>query len=127
MIRWLVSYCFCLLLAPSVLAAQTNWDSSGFAEYLESKRDAWDVPGLAVAVVTSDRVLFNEGIGTLQVDLPERVDAETLFAIASNTKAYCAATLAILVERGLVRWDDRVQSILSMASQSACSLPRRQR
>ncbi len=112
MIRWLVSCCFCLFLAPSLFAQQAAWNPEGFAEYLESKRDAWDVPGLAVAIVTSDRILFNQGVGTLQVDRPELVDANTRFAIASNTKAFCAATLAILVERGLVRWDDRVQSIL---------------
>ncbi len=65
-----------------------------------------------MAVVSADQILFNQGFGTLHVDRSEVVNAETRFAIASNTKAFCAATLAILVERGLVSWDDRVQKFI---------------
>lgn len=110
--RWLVCCCLCLALVEHLPGQQPGWNPDGFAEYVEAKREEWDVPGLAVAVVSAERVLFNQGFGNLHVDRPTPVDPDTRFAIASNTKAFVAATLAILVERGQLAWDDRVQKYL---------------
>lgn len=110
--RWLLACGWCLLFVVPLGAQQHAWNPEGFAEYVEAKRETWDVPGLSVAVVSGDRILFNQGFGTLHVDRPQAVDSDTRFAIASNTKAFCAATLALLVERGQLAWDDRVQKYL---------------
>ncbi len=65
-------------------------------------------PRVAVAVVHGDEVLLSKGYGIRDVRSHEDVDADTLFAIASNSKAFTAAALAILVDEGKVQWDDLV-------------------
>ncbi len=75
---------------------------------IEAARIEWAVPGLAVAVVKDDQVLLSKGYGVKRSGSPETVDGDTLFAIASNSKAFTAAALAILVDEGKVGWDDPV-------------------
>lgn len=69
-------------------------------------------PGAAVAVVKDGKVVLAKGYGVRQAGAPAAVDAHTLFQIASNTKAFTAAALAMLVDEGELRWDDRVQTYL---------------
>jgi CubicO group peptidase (beta-lactamase class C family) len=68
----------------------------------------YHVPGVAVGIVKDGRLVFAKGYGVRKLGLPDRVDADTLFAIASNTKAFTTAALAILVDEGRLHWDDRV-------------------
>ena len=74
---------------------------------IEAMREAWEIPGLAVAIVHGDSV-DAQGYGVREVGRPERVDGRTLFAIGSTTKAFTAAAAAILVDEGRLGWDDRV-------------------
>ena len=67
---------------------------------------------MAVAIVQDDRVVLASGFGVREVNKPERVTEHTLFMIASNTKAFTAAAVAILVNRHVLSWDDRVQNYL---------------
>lgn len=76
--------------------------------YVEQARRAFDVPGIAVTVVKDDRIVLERGFGVRRMGAPAPVDAHTLFGIASNTKAFTAAALAILVDDGKIRWNDRV-------------------
>jgi CubicO group peptidase (beta-lactamase class C family) len=80
--------------------------------YFEKALIDWGVPGMAIAIVKDDAVVFAKGYGVRELGKPDRVDEKTLFAIASNTKAFTAAALAILVDSGKLRWDDRVQNFL---------------
>lgn len=75
---------------------------------IEAARVAWRVPGLAIAIVKDDTILLAKGYGVRELGKPEPVDEHTLFAIASNTKAFTSAALAILVDEQKVAWDDRV-------------------
>ena len=68
----------------------------------------WNVPGLAIAVVYRGQLVFAKGYGLRDVGRPEPVDTQTIFAIASTTKAITAAALGMLVDEGKVRWDDPV-------------------
>lgn len=79
---------------------------------LSAARAAWNVPGMAVAIVKDDSVVLAKGYGVRELGRPETVDQHTLFAIASNTKAFTAAILASLVDQGKVSWNDRVQQYL---------------
>ncbi len=81
-------------------------------QYIAQARLDWGVPGLAVAVVKDDQVVLMKGYGVKQVDQPDEADAQTLFAIASNTKAFTAAGLSLLVDEGKLRWNDPVQRYL---------------
>jgi CubicO group peptidase (beta-lactamase class C family) len=66
------------------------------------------VPGLAVAVVKDGRVVLAKGYGVRRAGEEAPVDADTLFGIASNTKAFTCAALSILGEEGRLSWDDPV-------------------
>lgn len=78
--------------------------------------DAWvtramtefHTPGAAVAIVKDGRVLLSKGFGVRRLGSPEKVNEDTLFGIGSNTKAFTAAALAMLVDEGQLKWDDRV-------------------
>ncbi len=87
-------------------------DLSRLDAIIAAAQESWPVPGMAVAVVKDGRTVLSRGYGTLEAGGGEAVDEHTLFAIASNTKAFTAAALAILVEEGKVGWDDRVQDHL---------------
>lgn len=73
---------------------------------------AFQVPGMAVAIVANGNLVFAKGYGVREVGRAGRVDADTLFQIGSNTKAMTAAALAILVDEGKLHWDDKVSDHL---------------
>ena len=77
-------------------------------QYVAKAQQEWQVPGLAIAVVKDDQVLLSKGYGVRRVGTSDGVDQKTLFAIASNSKAFTAAALAILVDEGKLSWDDHV-------------------
>jgi CubicO group peptidase (beta-lactamase class C family) len=81
---------------------------AGLDAYVHEAMTQWKVPGLAVAVVKDGRVVLARGYGVRELGKPERVDADTLFDIASNTKAFTAATLGTLVSARKISWDDPV-------------------
>lgn len=66
---------------------------------------AFDVPGLALAVVKDGQVVVAKGYGVRELGDAAPVDGETLFGIASITKAFTATALAILVDEGRLAWD----------------------
>ncbi|MFO1143932.1 MAG: serine hydrolase domain-containing protein [Amaricoccus sp.] len=75
--------------------------------YIADGMKAFDDPGLAIGIVSGDRLVYARGFGVARKGGPP-VDPETIFQIGSTTKAFLATTLAIGVDRGLFRWDDRV-------------------
>ncbi len=76
--------------------------------YAEKTRQDWNVPGIAVAIVKDDKVIFAKGYGVRELGKTEKVDENTLFAIASNSKAFTTASLAILIDEKKLSWDDKV-------------------
>jgi CubicO group peptidase (beta-lactamase class C family) len=96
------------LLSVGVAAAALPAGLQDFDAYVERVRKEFDVPGLAVAIVKDGEVVLAQGYGVRELGRPEPVDARTLFAIASNTKAFTAAGLAILMDEKKLKWDDRV-------------------
>ena len=65
----------------------------------------FEVPGLALAIVKDDGVVLAKGYGVRKLGEATPVDARTLFGIASNTKAFTATALGLLVEEGKLEWD----------------------
>lgn len=72
----------------------------------------FDVPGIAVGVILDGKVQVAKGYGVRKLDDPAPVTEKTLFGVASNTKAFTAAALAMLVESKKIDWDQRVVDIL---------------
>ena len=99
-----------VLLAAFVapIASSQGLDLEAFASYAQESFAAYEVPGAAVAIVKDGRVVLTQGFGVRTLGDPTPVDAGTLFAIASNTKAFTAALLATLVDEGVLNWNDRV-------------------
>src|SRR5262245_33165652 len=102
----LYAICLALLVAAPSLA-QTGAPPDLDA-YVARALKEFEVPGLAIAIVKDGKVELVKGYGVRKVGEPAPVDEQTLFGIASNTKAFTAAALAILVDEGKISWDDPV-------------------
>ena len=72
----------------------------------------FEIPGIGVAIVRPGEPAFTRGYGIRRLGRPELVDENTLFAIASNSKSFVAASLALLVEEGKLGWDEPVVKYL---------------
>ena len=94
------------LLMTSVSYSQSSVDS--FDKYVESARQQWQVPGLSIVVVKDGKVVFEKGYGVRELGKSDPVTNETLFGSMSTTKAMTVACLAMLVDEGKLRWDDKV-------------------
>ena len=107
-------------LLPLASRAQTGRDiPSEISAYAEQVRTQWKIPGLSLAVVHGDSLVFSGGLGVREKGKTTDGDGEwtavtdsTLFHIGSMTKAFTAAVIASLVDEGLLRWDDTVKHIL---------------
>ncbi|MFT3754849.1 MAG: serine hydrolase [Pseudoxanthomonas sp.] len=95
-----------LLLTPSAQAAgvQADW----FDAAVEQAFTRYQLPGLAVGVIEDGKVAHVKTLGELRAGSGDKVDADTLFKIASNSKAMTAGVLARLVDQGKLQWDDPV-------------------
>ena len=76
--------------------------------YITSAMKGFDIPGLAIGIVANDRLIYAKGFGVRSKSNRLPVDTRTVFQIGSTTKAFLTATMAIMVDRGKLRWDDRV-------------------
>jgi len=111
--RWL-SLCVLSLTAGS-LAAQRPPPTAlprDLDAYVARVMQTFEVPGIALAIVKDGRVLLARGYGVRKLGDATPVDDRTLFGIASNTKAFTATALGILVEEGKLEWDAPVINYL---------------
>jgi CubicO group peptidase (beta-lactamase class C family) len=89
-------------------AADSAALNAHLAADVERTMKLFDVPGIAIAVVKDGKVLAAQGFGVRKLGAPDKVDGKTLFEVASNSKAFTAAALAMLVDEGKLAWDDPV-------------------
>ncbi|MFC2098197.1 serine hydrolase [Bacteroidota bacterium] len=102
-----------LLLHTSVLGQRiANLDLEKLDNYIEEARQQWRIPGLSIAIVSHDSVVFARGYGVLEYGKPEKVDEHTIFSIASITKGFTSSALALLDDEGKIDWDDPVRKFL---------------
>src|SRR3954463_1914967 len=87
-------------------------DLGALDAYCEKALTDWNVPGFSIAIVQDGKVLVARGYGVRELNKSEPVTENTLFAIASNSKAFTAGAIAILVNDKKLKWDDRVQDFL---------------
>lgn len=106
----LSTFLFTFFLLSAYVHAQVN--PKDLDALIEKAQKQWNVPGLAVAVVKDGEVLLSKGYGTLEEGKKEKVNGETLFAIASNTKGFLSSAIATLVAEGQLNWDDKVKKHL---------------
>jgi CubicO group peptidase (beta-lactamase class C family) len=73
----------------------------------------FNVPGMAVGIVKDGKVVLAKGYGVNNINTGQKTDANTLFGIASNSKAFTTAALAMLVDEGKLNWDDKVTKYIA--------------
>ncbi|MBA4123510.1 MAG: serine hydrolase [Acidobacteria bacterium] len=95
-----------MLFISSLFAAAQDAPLQGFDDYVNRAIKDWEVPGMAIAVVKDDKIVFAKGYGVRELGKPSPVDERTLFAIGSSSKAFTAAAIAMLVDEGKLKWDD---------------------
>ncbi|HVJ83853.1 MAG TPA: serine hydrolase [Planctomycetia bacterium] len=99
----LISTAAALALAANSARAELNIDEVALKAMAK-----FEVPGMAVGVVKDGKLIFAKGYGVRKLGEAAPVTPQTLFGIASNTKAFTAAALAMLVDEGKIGWDDPV-------------------
>lgn len=93
----------------SVTAAQ----KADIDAYVQRGMQDWgDVPGLSIVIVIGDAIAYTKGYGVRELGKPDLVDANTIFALGSNTKSMTSAVIGTLVDDGKMRWDDPVWKYL---------------
>ncbi len=97
-----------LIIVLSLLSAE-GIDRHSIDAAVEHSMQSWQVPGVAVAIVRNDGVTYLKGFGVRDVGRTEKVTPHTIFAIGSNTKAFTAAAMAMLVDEKRMTWDDPVR------------------
>jgi len=80
--------------------------------YITTAMKAWDVPGLAIAIVKDGVTVFSKGYGVLTSGRKAKVNRDTIFTIGSCTKAFTTVAVGLLVAEGRCSWDDQVIKFL---------------
>lgn len=103
-----ITIVFVLLIFSSFcLIAQTE-NIGKIDSLIRISMDNYKIPGAAIAIVQNDSVIFSNGYGTRVFGKNEPVDQNTIFVIASCSKAFTTSALSILVDHGKLKWDDPV-------------------
>lgn len=113
-LRFLISFLF---LLPTYGATDiTPAMIDDFDRQVERIMGQWNIPGAAVAIVKGGEVVNLKGYGVRTVGAPGKVDADTVFAIASITKPFTAAALGMLVSEGKLAWDGLCSAVTARKS-----------
>lgn len=104
--RTLSLFVFVSFIISSVYAQ--NGLPDNFDTWIESARQDWQIPGMAVGIVKDGKVIYAKGFGEKRLGKGEKVDNNTIFSIASASKNMTAAALGILVDEGKIDWDDKI-------------------
>jgi CubicO group peptidase (beta-lactamase class C family) len=100
------------LAAPVVAQERTGPSEAQIDELAARSLEAFRVPGMAIGIVRNGEVVHLKGYGRRDIGKPGAVDPHTIFKIASNSKAFTTAALAMLVDEGKIAWDSRVTGLL---------------
>ena len=92
-------------ILPAAAQSPTPAPPPDFDRFVQRVVERFEVPGVSVAIVKDGQVVLAKGYGVRRLGQDARVDADTRFGIASNTKAFTALALGLLVEEGKVEWD----------------------
>ena len=87
-------------------------DLQALDRYYAKMVSDWEIPGVSIGIVKDGKLIFTGNYGVLEAGKPARPDEHTLYAIASNSKAFTSALIGMLVQEGKLSWDDKVQQYL---------------
>jgi CubicO group peptidase (beta-lactamase class C family) len=100
------------LLITCVFLALTSIAYADLAQtmdpFIESKRAEYQIPGASVSIVEGGKVVMAKGYGVRSIESSGKVDAHTVFQLASVTKTFTAAAIGLQVQNGKMKWDDPI-------------------
>jgi CubicO group peptidase (beta-lactamase class C family) len=97
----------CVTIVNSQIISSAQID-----QLVERTLTTFEVPGISVAVIKDGKVLHSKGYGLRSLKTKEKLNENTLFGIASNSKAFTTTALGILVDEGKLNWDDKVRDYI---------------
>jgi CubicO group peptidase (beta-lactamase class C family) len=103
------------LIVLTLSANRTSYaqiTSAQVDQLVEKAMTKFNVAGVAVAIVKDGKIVHEKGYGVKSIVTKQKVDENTNFAIASNSKAFTTTALAILVEEGKLSWKDKVKDYI---------------
>ena len=112
--KQLTSLLLLLFLYPALLTPQAarEVDLRELDNYFRDMVDAWDIPSASIGIVKDGELVFTGNYGVLEVGKEGTPNANTLYAIASNSKAFTSAMIGMLVQEGKLDWNDPVRNYL---------------
>ena len=96
------------LVNSGVLYAQNKFISDSLDKYMDREMRRWNIPGVAISIIKDGKIIYMKGFGVREAGKPGKVDENTLFMIASNTKAYTATALCLLDYQKKLSLNDKV-------------------
>lgn len=88
------------------------FNTSYLDAYITDVMNTFHVPGLAIAIIKNDTIVFIKGYGVCEYEKLELINEHTVFSIGSCTKAFTAAALGILVDEGKIEWSNTAHTYL---------------
>jgi CubicO group peptidase (beta-lactamase class C family) len=104
---WLLAITLLIFTKSSPLFSQ-SLTTSQIDSLANKDLKLFNVPGIAIGIIKDGKLVYSKGFGVSSIRTKKAVDSETLFGIASNTKAFTAAALGLLVDEKKINWDDKV-------------------
>jgi CubicO group peptidase (beta-lactamase class C family) len=102
-----------LILSTGAIAqSDVKVDLKKLDKYYAKMVADWDLPSATIGIVKNGELIFSGSYGVLEEGKNDQPNSETLYAIASNSKAFTSAIIGILVQEGKLNWDDKVQQHL---------------
>ena len=101
-----------LIALAAPLAARAQEPYPGLDEYIAKAVQTWKIPGMSVAIVRNDTVIYTKGFGTLSAQSRTPVNDQTLFEIGSSSKAFTATLIAMMVSDGKMNWETHLSDYL---------------
>lgn len=109
-----ITLCLSLLISSFNIARAEDEtimkELQGFDQYVEESMKLWNIPGVAIAIVKDDKVIYEKGFGYRDVGNSLQVTPQTLFGIGSTTKAFTATALGMLVDQEIIDWDQPIRN-----------------
>jgi CubicO group peptidase (beta-lactamase class C family) len=101
-----------VLFTSAINATSLQEKNIRLEQAINKAMKTFQVPGVAVAIIKNDKIVMSQGFGVIEHGKKAKVDGDTLFGIASNTKAMTAALIAQLVDQGKLSWKSKVIDII---------------
>lgn len=107
----LISLILFLFIGTATVQAQ-NIVPENFESWIEEGMEKWGIPGMAIAIVKDGEIAYVNGFGVRKLGEEGVVDGNTQFGIASVSKHITAMSVGLMVEQGLIDWNDPVRDVL---------------